>query len=130
MKKVFISYSHDSNEHSEMVLGLDASLSREGFDCRLDVYKDIDETSGQFSTLMTGQFSMLIDNPRFCMNAYSITISYHLPTHKPIRSLSDREGMRETTGSLAAVFWKNVSAFPLYFKCMRKNTTCAPLISL
>ncbi|WP_197714555.1 toll/interleukin-1 receptor domain-containing protein [Nitrosomonas supralitoralis] len=43
MKKVFISYSHDSKEHSDKVIGLDASLSREGFDCRLDVYKDTDE---------------------------------------------------------------------------------------
>lgn len=43
MIKVFISYSHDNDEHCERVRGLDASLSRDGSDCRLDVYKDTDE---------------------------------------------------------------------------------------
>ena len=42
-KTVFISYSHDSDEHAERVRGLCASLSRDGCDCRLDVYKDTDE---------------------------------------------------------------------------------------
>ena len=41
--KVFISYSHDSHEHSERVQGLGASLSRDGCKCRIDVYKDTDE---------------------------------------------------------------------------------------
>ncbi|PTQ77600.1 SEFIR domain-containing protein [Nitrosomonas oligotropha] len=43
MIKVFISYSHDNDEHCERVRGLDASLSRDGSDCRLDVHKDTDE---------------------------------------------------------------------------------------
>ena len=41
--RVFISYSHDSDEHRELVHGLHASLSRDGCDCQLDVYKDTDE---------------------------------------------------------------------------------------
>ncbi len=41
--RVFISYSHDSDEHRERVRGLGASLSRDGCDCRLDVYRDTDE---------------------------------------------------------------------------------------
>ena len=40
---IFISYSHDSDAHRERVRGLAASLSRDGCDCRLDVYKDTDE---------------------------------------------------------------------------------------
>ncbi|MBL8188575.1 MAG: toll/interleukin-1 receptor domain-containing protein, partial [Acidobacteria bacterium] len=43
MPNVFISYSHDSDEHRERVRGLHASLSRDGCDCRLDVFKDTDE---------------------------------------------------------------------------------------
>jgi len=41
--RVFISYSHDSPEHAERVRGLGASLSRDGCECRIDVYKDTDE---------------------------------------------------------------------------------------
>ena len=41
--RVFISYSHDSDEHRKLVRGLHASLSRDGCDCQLDVYKDTDE---------------------------------------------------------------------------------------
>ena len=40
---VFLSYSHDSEEHSERVRGLAASLARDGCDCRVDVYKESDE---------------------------------------------------------------------------------------
>jgi hypothetical protein len=40
---VFISYSHDSPEHAERVRGLSASLSRDGCDCRLDVFKESDD---------------------------------------------------------------------------------------
>jgi tetratricopeptide (TPR) repeat protein len=40
---VFISYSHDSSEHAERVRGLGASLARDGFECRIDAYKETDE---------------------------------------------------------------------------------------
>jgi len=40
---VFISYSHDSDEHRKRVRGLMASLERDGCTCRLDVYKDTGE---------------------------------------------------------------------------------------
>jgi hypothetical protein len=40
---VFISYSHDSSEHAKRVRGLGASLARDGFQCRIDIYKDTDE---------------------------------------------------------------------------------------
>jgi hypothetical protein len=40
---VFVSYSHDSREHIERVMGLVASLSRDGCQCRLDAHKDTDE---------------------------------------------------------------------------------------
>ncbi len=40
---VFISYSHDSANHAKRVRGLAASLSRDGCNCRLDVYKDTHE---------------------------------------------------------------------------------------
>jgi len=40
---VFISYSHESDEHAARVRGLTASLARDGCDCRLDVHKDTDE---------------------------------------------------------------------------------------
>jgi hypothetical protein len=40
---VFISYSHDSEEHADLVRGLGASLSRDGCECRIDAYKDTDE---------------------------------------------------------------------------------------
>ena len=36
--EVFISYSHDSNEHREKVLGLSERLRRDGFETRLDLY--------------------------------------------------------------------------------------------
>jgi hypothetical protein len=49
---VFISYSHDSDEHAARVRGLAASLSRDGCDCRLDVYK---ETDDDWPTWMTNQ---------------------------------------------------------------------------
>ena len=49
---VFISYSHDSDEHAERVRGLAASLSRDGCDCRLDVYKN---THQDWPTWMTEQ---------------------------------------------------------------------------
>lgn len=49
---VFISYSHDSDEHAERVRGLSASLSRDGCPCRLDVYKNTDE---DWPTWMTRQ---------------------------------------------------------------------------
>ncbi|ABB32024.1 SEFIR domain protein [Geobacter metallireducens RCH3] len=42
-KRVFISYSHDSAEHRDKVLGLGACLLRDGCDCRIDLYKDTDE---------------------------------------------------------------------------------------
>ena len=42
-KVIFISYSHDSEEHAERVRGLGASLARDGCDCRLDVHKDTGE---------------------------------------------------------------------------------------
>ena len=42
-KTIFISYSHDSDEHAERVRGVGASLSRDGCDCRVDVYKNTDE---------------------------------------------------------------------------------------
>src|ERR1041384_3791021 len=42
-KTVFISYSHDSPEHAERVRGLGASLSRDGGECRIDVFKDTGE---------------------------------------------------------------------------------------
>lgn len=42
-KIVFISYSHDSEEHRDRVLGLGESLSRDGCDCRIDAHKDTDE---------------------------------------------------------------------------------------
>ena len=51
-KTIFISYSHDSAEHAERVRGLGASLSRDGCDCRIDVYKDTDE---DWPTWMTRQ---------------------------------------------------------------------------
>jgi hypothetical protein len=50
--KVLISYSHDSPEHAERVRGLSASLSRDGCECRVDVYKDTDE---DWPTWMTRQ---------------------------------------------------------------------------
>jgi tetratricopeptide (TPR) repeat protein len=53
---VFISYSHDSNEHAARVRGLHASLCRDGCECRLDVYKNTDE---DWPLWMTGQ---LIDS--------------------------------------------------------------------
>ncbi len=34
--KVFISYSHDSQEHMDRVLALSDRLRREGIDCRID----------------------------------------------------------------------------------------------
>jgi hypothetical protein len=40
---VFISYSHDSPQHAEMVRGLGASLTSDGCRCFIDVYKDTDE---------------------------------------------------------------------------------------
>jgi hypothetical protein len=41
--KVFISYNHDSPEHATRVRALGASLSRDGCDCRIDVFKDTAE---------------------------------------------------------------------------------------
>lgn len=41
--KVFISYSHDSEEHRNNVFGLAASLNRDGCTCCLDVVKDTNE---------------------------------------------------------------------------------------
>ena len=41
--KVFISYSHDSDEHRDKVRGLHASLCRDGCDAQLNVFKDTDE---------------------------------------------------------------------------------------
>jgi tetratricopeptide (TPR) repeat protein len=38
MKKIFISYSHDSEEHAERVLGLSNKLRNDGLDCVLDQY--------------------------------------------------------------------------------------------
>lgn len=38
MKAVFLSYSHDSDEHRDKVLGLAERLRRDGFDARLDQY--------------------------------------------------------------------------------------------
>jgi tetratricopeptide (TPR) repeat protein len=51
-KTVFISYSHDSTQHGEKVRGLSSSLSRDGCECRVDVYKDNDE---DWPTWMTRQ---------------------------------------------------------------------------
>jgi hypothetical protein len=36
--KVFISYSHDSDEHSAKVLELSENLRKEGIDCAIDLY--------------------------------------------------------------------------------------------
>ena len=49
---VFISYSHDSDEHSQRVRGLAASLYRDGCDIRLDVHK---QTGEDWPTWMTRQ---------------------------------------------------------------------------
>src|SRR5262245_54588675 len=38
MNRVFISYSHDSPEHSRLVLGLSTSLRERGIDAELDQY--------------------------------------------------------------------------------------------
>jgi hypothetical protein len=51
---VFISYSQESPEHSGKVRGLGASLSRDGCECRLDVYKD---TGEDWPTWMTRQLT-------------------------------------------------------------------------
>ena len=40
MKKVFISYSHDSREHADKVLALSDRLIEDGVDCILDQYED------------------------------------------------------------------------------------------
>jgi hypothetical protein len=40
---IFISYSHDSDDHGERIRGLAASLWRDGCQCRLDVHKDSGE---------------------------------------------------------------------------------------
>ncbi len=37
--KVFISYTHDSPEHSRRVLSLSNWLRHEGFDCDIDQYQ-------------------------------------------------------------------------------------------
>lgn len=37
--KIFISYSHDSKEHSEKVLALSDQLIKDGLDCSLDQYE-------------------------------------------------------------------------------------------
>jgi len=42
-KKVFISYSHDSSDHATRVRALGASLSRDGCECQMDVFKDTGE---------------------------------------------------------------------------------------
>src|SRR2546423_4424807 len=49
---VFISYSQDSSEHAERVRGLGASLARDGFEGRMDTYKETDE---QWPTWMSRQ---------------------------------------------------------------------------
>lgn len=49
---IFISDSHDSTEHAERVRGLHASLSRDGCECRLDVYK---KTDADWPLWMTSQ---------------------------------------------------------------------------
>lgn len=40
MKKVFISYSHDSSEHADRVLALADRLVEDGVDCFLDQYEE------------------------------------------------------------------------------------------
>ena len=65
---VFISYSHDSDSHTERVRGFAASLSRDGCDCRLDVYKDTDE---DWPTWMERQ--LLEDDIVLCV----VTETYH-----------------------------------------------------
>ena len=40
MSRVFISYSHDSNEHLERVLALSNLLREEGVDCHIDQYEE------------------------------------------------------------------------------------------
>ena len=40
---IFVSYSHDSDEHAKKVRQLVVALTRDGCDCRLDVHKDSDE---------------------------------------------------------------------------------------
>jgi len=40
MKKVFISYSHDSPEHIDKVLALSDRLIADGVDCILDQYEE------------------------------------------------------------------------------------------
>ena len=39
MKKIFISYSHDSPEHADLVLELADRLVGDGIDCILDQYE-------------------------------------------------------------------------------------------
>ncbi|MEZ5476442.1 MAG: TIR domain-containing protein [Thiolinea sp.] len=38
MTKVFISYSHDSDEHRDFVRGIVERLRQQGLDCQLDQY--------------------------------------------------------------------------------------------
>ncbi len=49
---VFISYSHDSEGHTERVRGLAAGLERDGCTCHLDIHKNTDE---DWPTWMTRQ---------------------------------------------------------------------------
>jgi tetratricopeptide (TPR) repeat protein len=52
--KVFISYSHDSDEHAARVRAFGASLSRDGCECRIDVFKD---TGQDWPAWMTRQLT-------------------------------------------------------------------------
>jgi hypothetical protein len=51
--RVFISYSQESDEHSNRVLSLSQSLREDGFDCRIDQY-EVDPPSG-WARWMTAQ---------------------------------------------------------------------------
>ncbi len=57
---VFISYSHDSEDHSARVRGLEASLMRDGCDCRLDVHKDTDEDWPLWMTRQLGEADFIL----------------------------------------------------------------------
>ena len=41
MPTVFISYSHDSQEHKDKVLALADQLRTDGIDCRIDQYNSV-----------------------------------------------------------------------------------------
>nr|VFK36388.1 MAG: SEFIR domain-containing protein [Candidatus Kentron sp. SD]VFK38614.1 MAG: SEFIR domain-containing protein [Candidatus Kentron sp. SD] len=64
---VFISYSHDSKKHKNRVKGLAQSLSRDGCECRLDLYKDTDEDWPSWMTrqLREADFILCVVTPTY-----------------------------------------------------------------